>query len=469
MLNETLTCGGRVARRAHHHTVCPPVGGTRDVGSVGARAERSDPIEERAPKVVPPTPPVGRSPTAPIAPPSERGGGGGGEALVTRRECAVAAKHEGFRLLPGLFPYQQQRSESVEVRRLLLAPPSAGNSSGTPHTMSERKRKERGASGASGPGGSQREGGGSVTCCGATFGATMGNIVKYLERNNQRKGERARLVRAVGAHLAAADALLQTMWGEDANHLGRGTGLYRIVVAQRSELPELASMQRMRADAPGGHHLGTAVGTTASLIALFSCMCEETLQCVHIAADESFIKAMRCAEAALMAWTTPTLCLRSSHWRALEAERRALERALDAAREACRHAADVSANPQLKMALELGWAMQAAFPANRCVDFTTQPKLRQCVRDRSLFALDVAPLSAVQRLPGESGIRGSDDGSTDDRASQATSSSWQTLGSAPSPAFSIGSAGSDASRASSLESLERELARPLDRGMVLSD
>ena len=84
----------------------------------------------------------------------------------------------------------------------------------------------------------------------------------------------------------------------------------------------------------------------------------------------------------------------------------------------------------------------------------------------------------MQRLPGESGgsgIRGSDadadadDGSTDDRASQATSSSWQTLGSAPSPAFSAASVGSDVSRASSLESLERELARPLDRGMVLSD
>ena len=41
------------------------------------------------------------------------------------------------------------------------------------------------------------------------------------------------------------------------------------------------------------------------------------------------------------------------------------------------------------MALELGWAMQAAFPANKCVDFTTQSKLRQCVRDRSLFALDL--------------------------------------------------------------------------------
>ena len=452
MLNETLTCRRHVARRGY--TVCPAVGGTREVKNF---TERSEPIEERAPKVVPPTPPVGSSP--PIAP--ERV-----EALVTRRECSVAATCEGFRLLPGLFHYQQQRSQTVSVRRLLLAPPPA-NAPNAP-AMSERKRKERGTTGPAGPGGPSRDGGGSVACCGATFGATMGNIINYLEHSNQRKGERARLVRAVGAQLAAADAALQTMWGEDANHLGRGTGLYRVVVAQRSELPELASMRRMRADAPGGHHLGAAVGTTASLIALFACMCEESLQCAHIAADESFIKAMRCAEAALLAWTTPALCLRTSHWRALEAERRALERAIDAAREACRHAADVSASPELRMALELGWAMQAAFPTNKCVDFTTQSKLRQCVRDRSLFALDIAPLSAV-RLPVESGIRGSDDGSTDDRVSQATSSSWQTLGSAPSPAFSLASVGSDASRASSLDSLERDLARPLDRGMVLSD
>ena len=444
MLNETLTCRRRVARRGY--TVCQAVGGAPEVKDF---TERSEPIEERAPKVVPPTPPVGSS--VPIAP--ERV-----EALVTRRECSVAATCEGFRLLPGLFHYQQQRSQTVSVRRLLLAPPTDA----TP--MSERKRKERGT----GPGGSSRDGGGSVACCGATFGATMGNIINYLEHNNQRKGERARLVRAVGAQLAAADAALQTMWGEDANHLGRGTGLYRVVVAQRSELPELASMRRIRADAPGAHHLGSAVGTTASLIALFACMCEETQQCAHIAADESFIKSMRCAEAALMAWTTPALCLRTSHWRALEAERRALERAIDAAREACRHAIELSASPELKMALELGWAMQAAFPTNKCVDFTTQSKLRQCVRDRSLFALDIAPLSAV-RLPVESKIRCGDDGSTDDHVSQATSSSWQTLGSAPSPAFSLASVGSDVSRTSSLDSLERDLARPLDRGMVLSD
>ena len=424
--------------------------------------ERSDPIEDSAPKVVPPTPPVG----APASPVIGAARSEPKEVRVTRSECAVAVRNEGFRLLSGLFYYQQQRSSHVQVRRLLVAPLPTANDADNGGMARKRKDRAGGTGGGAGPGGRAREGGGSVTCCGATFGATMGNIVGYLERHNQRKGERAHLLRAVGAQLTAADRALQTMWGEDANYLGRGTGIYRVVLAQRSELPELSSLRRIR-DGPGGRHPGAAVGTTASLIALFACMCEVGAQCAHIASDESFIKAMRCAEAALMAWSTPSLCLRSSHWRSLEAERRALERAIDGAREAALRAVELGSTPEQKMALQLAWARQAAYPQNSCVDLSTQEALRARARDRSLFDVEVAPLSEVH-LPATLAADSEDDWddgtSRTSRTSRTTSSSWQTVGSAPSPAVSIASQSS----AASADSLERELAGPLARSMVLS-
>ena len=216
------------------------------------------------------------------------------------------------------------------------------------------------------------------------------------------------------------------------------------------------------------NRIDLSAALTAALIAIFGVMCEVPAQCAHIATDESFIKAMRCAQAALAAWSTPALQLRGEHWSALEAERRALERAIDGAREAALRAVELGSTPEQKMALQLAWARQAAYPQNSCVDFSTQEALRARARDRSLFDVEVAPLSEVH-LPATP-VADSEDDDWDDgtsrtsRTSRTTSSSWQTIGSAPSPAVSIASQSS----AASADSLERELARPLARSMVLS-
>jgi len=404
----------------------------------------------------------------------------------------------------------------VHVRRLLLAPPPAAAPSsvgeGEGVGGSGRKRKER--TGGEG----RREARDSVSCCGATFGATMGNIVGYLEGRGV-PAERARILRGVRAQLADAAGALATMNGDDVHHLARGMAACRVVGPQRGALPELPGVNPHcpRIDSKYGH-VATAVGTTAALIAIFGVMCEVPAQCAHIAADESFIKAMRCAQAALAAWSTPALQLRGEHWSALEAERRALERAIDGAREASRSAARLRATPERTMALQLAWARRAAYPPHERVDPQTQPALRARARDRSLFAewgesasaststsastldadaddwqlgLDewalVSPASPpppVAPLPGTTVVPLSEirlvaepaaaavaaaaaaQASSDDGASFVTSSSWQTLGSAGSRA-SLGSLGSLGSRASQ-DSLDEALVRPLQRGVVVS-
>ena len=395
----------------------------------------------------------------------------------------------------------------VHVRRLLLAPPPAAAAA----PSSGRKRKER--AGAE----TRREARDSVSCCGATFGATMGNIVGYLEGRGV-PAERARILRGVRAQLADAAGALATMDGDDVHHLARGMAACRVVGPQRGALPELPGVNPHcpRIDSKYGH-VATAVGTTAALIAIFGVMCEVPAQCAHIATDESFIKAMRCAQAALAAWSTPALQLRDEHWSALEAERRALERAIDGAREASRAAARMGASAERTMALQLAWARRAAYPPHERVDPRTQPALRARARDRSLFAewcesattsasastadaegddwqlglgLDewalVSPASPpppVAPLPGTTVVPLSEirlvaepaaaaqaaqaaQASSDDAASFVTSSSWQTLGSLGSRA-SLGSLGSLGSRASQ-DSLDEALVRPLQRGVVVS-
>ena len=177
MLNETLTCRRRVARRGY--TVCQAVGGPRRSGlhreirtdRGGARSSRRSPPSE-APNIAP-----------------ERV-----EALVTRRECSVAATCEGFRLLPGLFHYQQQRSQTVSVRRLLA--------------RAAYRRDANVRAQAQGT----RDGSGRVEPRWGRFGCLLWcnlwrprwNIINYLEHNNQRKAR----TRALFAPLALSSPRL---------------------------------------------------------------------------------------------------------------------------------------------------------------------------------------------------------------------------------------------------------------------
>ena len=85
---------------------------------------RSDPIDERAPNVVPPTPPVTAVAPAIVGTPllDERFV----QTLpveMTKTECEAAGS-EGGLLLKGFFAYHKQ--PELGVRRLLLAPPQPG-------------------------------------------------------------------------------------------------------------------------------------------------------------------------------------------------------------------------------------------------------------------------------------------------------------------------------------------------------
>jgi len=424
---------------------------------------------------------------------------------VPRSECEDAAQREGFQLVAAFFPHQQRRMAQVQIRRLILAPPVHAVQATATATATRKRKAPLPLADAGGRA--------SVSSCGATFGATMGNIVGYLEGRSGPRGERARILRGVHAQLADAAGALGTMDGDDTHHLARGLAACRVVAPQRNYVPELAHATCPRIDSKYGH-AGTAVGTTATLIAIFGVMCEVPPQCEHIARDESFIKAMRCAAAALAAWSSPSMQLRTEHWRALAAEHRALERAIEGAREATR-CSSASMRPAQRMALQLAWARRAAYPPHECVDETTHRALRDRVRDRSLFAewcesrtvaawsaeddtvsaiatpeewalvsppsppLPVAPLPGARvvplseiRLAGAGDERGDgardDDDSSDVATSCGASSSWQTAGcSVSSSAASLASAASSAGSRASRDSLDEVLGAPMRSGMVL--
>ena len=286
-----------------------------------------------------------------------------------------------------------------------------------------------------------------VPTCGATFGCTLGIMVAYLEGRDI-PGERAHVLRGVRTQLLPAAESLRYMRGADADHLALGMASCRVVHAQRASMSELSTTQCPRIDHKYGH-AGTAVGTTAALIAAFGVMSEVPNHLRHFVHDHSLAKALRCAELALDNWKPAVLHLPEDHWEALGAERRALQRASLAVRQAIEVSNDRRLEPPLSMSMQLAWARMGAFPSGELVNEFTQTRLCERIRRRELFGptlpselapptsetmtrrflqpgvLPLSEIPATALMPARSS--GGGGGSSDTQS--CASSSWRTLSS----------------------------------------
>lgn len=342
---------------------------------------RSDPMEERAPNVVPPTPPVAIGlPLIASIGTSQRYH----DRRLSKHECELASS-EGFELINRIFSYHRQ--ESLCVRRLILA---------QPHAAHARKRKAGDVDAVEmrPPRASTR--GHAHASCGAIFGCTVGNMVAYLEGRGI-PAERAHILRTVRERLLPVAESLRYMSGTDATHLSRGMASCRIVSSQRSSLPELNTSDCPRIDAKYGH-VGTAVGTTAALIATFGMMASVPSHCCHLVSESAFVRLLRIAEAKIEAWKPSTPDWPDEHEQARCAEARALRRACIAAREAMDESVALNLDPEAAMELQLEWARIAAFPGGERVDATTHDALCTKTRSRALFTLATQPLIAPRSI-----------------------------------------------------------------------
>jgi len=341
---------------------------------------RSEPIEERVPNVEPPRPPVIRPPP-PAAPLIDAFDPFDDHDLETRGTLELSKEHceragaERKELLWALMPYQRTR---LVARRLVLAVPGKGAAvrergdrkrKHTSETEEERKVRWRHA---------------LTQTFGSVFGSTIGNITSYLEGRGI-PAERATILRTVRSVLGPAADALRTMHGADVAHLSRGLASCRVVGAQRSTLPELQGPLCPRIDHKYGH-VGTAVGATATLLAVYGYMASIEEHAEHLIRNDSLLKAMRCAMIELNDWRGANVDLPRSHEQSLRAEVRALERAVAAATVVSeRHQKEIF-HPGTRfwgaMVLDqVGVARSAAFPAGRRVDATSQKKLCDDVYD----------------------------------------------------------------------------------------
>jgi len=397
-------------------------------------------MDDSAPKVVPPTPPVAGVPPFVVGMPLIERDAEGDRFHVPRKACEAAGR-EGARLMGSFFGYHAGRE--LMVRRLVLATPGRRGSGGA---GAKRKGAPSTASGDGGGGGganghARRNRSEEVPTCGATFGCTLGIIVTYLEGRGI-PAERAHVLRSLRSQLVPAADALRTMAGEDADGLALGMASCRVVHAQRAAMAETAP----RIDHKYGH-VGTAVGATATLLAVFGVMAEVPDHCRHFADDCSLGKALRCAEAALESWKPAALHLPEEHWAALGAERRALRRARLAVCEAVDHHADLA--PPAALQAQLAWARAAAFPSGELVNEFTQTRLCERIRQRALFAraapprvpaprvpqpgvLPLAEIPAAALAPARGGEGGGGEGAAareDSDTQSCASSSWRTLSS----------------------------------------
>lgn len=407
-------------------------------------------MEESAPNVVPPTPPVTR-PSLVGMPLIERDADHD-QYHLPRRACEAAGR-EGTRLLGDFFGYHT-RSDMI-VRRLVLATPNNAHGGGRLSTAGA-KRKGQDATHASPARRNEL-----VQTCGATFGCTLGIIVAYLEGRGI-PAERAHVLRGVRAQLLPAAESLRYMRGIDAQHLALGMASCRVVHSQRASMPEMGQLECPRIDHKYGHP-GTAVGTTATLVAAFGVMSEVPNHCRHFVHDCSLAKALRCAEAALDSWKPAVLHMPEEHWEALGAERRALRRASLAVREAIEEATERRLDPAVSMEMQLVWARMAAFPSGELVNEFTQSGLCERIRARAIFGTEPRLLSntrmriqqpgilPLSEIPGATLMPSRSTNAALSDTLSCTSSSWKTLS-------SLGSHVSYDSLSGMIESFDRSVS-----------
>jgi hypothetical protein len=335
---------------------------------------RSDPIDESAPNVVPPMPPVTAVAPSMVGTPllDERFV----QTLpmeMTKVACE-AAGNEGALLLKGFFAYHKQ--PEVGVRRLVLAPSLQGS----------REPRKRKASDARRARTEQHQ-----ATVGASFGCLLGNITAYLEGRGL-PGERAYVLRSIRTLLLPAAEALRYMRGTDVPHLARGMASCRVVHAERASIRETANSNFPKIDFKYGNSY-TAVGATATLLVVFGVMSTVPDHSAHFWKEGSLWKAMRCAEEALASWHPATTSLPTEHWEALAAECRAMHRACIAAYVTWKRLRDTATGATEGMQLLLQAAQKAAFPSGAIVNEFTQADL--CARIQNAQEIWHAPTATA--------------------------------------------------------------------------
>ena len=333
-----------------------------------------------------------------------------------------AAACERFLALGPFFDYQ--KTAAIYVRRLVLTLPS----------LTSGKRSRDIAKGRAG-----------VAVCGSAFGAPLGAVCAYLEGRGL-PAERSYVLRSVRTQLLPLAEALKTIGGADAAFLSRGLASCRVATAQRECITEPLS----KIDSKYGNGF-TCIGVTATILACFGVMSAVQAHAQHLVDDDSLVKTLRCAMEQLQHWRASSVSMPDEAWGALGAERRALRRATDAARLASYVYQD-EPQPVLALARQLAWAKEAAYPANRRVDETTQRALLRDIETQALFrgsaaraASDPLPAQVVETVPlsqiGEHRLLSKRRRGKGDEASDA-SESWVTLSSNASSKFTSVSGGS---------------------------
>lgn len=326
-----------------------------------------------------------------------------------------AAGCERFLALGPFFDYQH--TAAIYVRRLVLTLPN----------LTSGKRSRDIAKAHTG-----------VTVCGSAFGAPLGAVCAYLEGRGI-PAEKAYVLRSVRTQLLPLAEALKTIGGADSVFLSRGLASCRVANAQRDCITEPLS----KIDSKYGNGY-TCIGVTATILTCFGVMSSVQAHAQHLVADDSLVKTLRCAMEQLQHWRSSSVSMPEEAWGALGAERRALRRATDAARLASYVYQD-EAQPMLALARQLAWAKEAAYPANRKVDESTQRALLREIETQSLFhggagreAASPLHMQVVETVPlsqiGEERLlskrrRGKCDASSD------ASESWVTLSSNASSNF----------------------------------
>ena len=373
------------------------------------------------PNVVPPTPPVTCVPPGVVGAPLITTISG---SLEISKEEAQRAAHDRVQGLGAFFAYQHDAA--IYFRRLVLTLPSA--------TSGKRSRdyaKTRDA----------------LTICGSAFGTTLGSLCTYLEGRGI-PAEKAYVLRSVRTQLLPIADALGTMRGSDVAFLSRGLASCRVAQAQRVLMPEAVS----KIDSKYGNP-HTCIGATAALLTCFGVMSAVQDHAAHLGRDNSLGKALRCALVNLENWKASRIAMSDDAWLALAAERRALQRAAAGARRAAYVWQDQP--PQILLARQLEWARIAAFPGSTLVNEFSQASLLSDIEIQSLFraATPVAPTGSTLASPVSETVplsqiplgrligkgRGRGDADVD---SSDVASSWATLSSNASSAYSCISRGS---------------------------
>jgi len=339
---------------------------------------------------------------------------------LSRQDVAAAGCDRVLALGP-LFDYQ--RNAAIYVRRLVLSVPCL--------TSGKRSRDMAKAHN-------------SVSVCGSAFGTTLGAVCAYLEGRGI-PAEKAYVLRSVRTQLLPIAEALKSIAGADAVFLSRGLASCRVVHAQRECITETLS----KIDSKYGNAY-TCLGATAAILTCFGVMSAVPAHAQHLVVDESLVKTLRCAREQLDHWRSSCASMPQDGWAALAAEGRALRRATDAARLASYVYQDEK-QPSVLIARQVAWAKLAAFPPNRHVDHTTQRALLREIETQVLFqgapeagnADDLAP-RVVETVPLSQISEGrllSKRQRKSDAASDA-SSSWVTMSSNGSSAFTSVSGGS---------------------------